>query len=220
MDALISAATQINYFLVLGGTLALAAILAKLFIRNNAGTIKIVGVDVPLNYTWIAMALLTLAHAFYSWSMLVEVARVLKCQNRAMSLAAWVKLTGDADRLRVMFQMAERRPFGLWPLRLFSDFSTVGFHDLLLGMHLLLVASVFAATVRWFRTTSWRLRILTTCAALLLVVANWFVGSQWALLASDLSYTGHGEKRKSVALANFVETHATIQCTISGEMQK
>jgi len=206
---MISAATQINYFLVLGGLLALTAILAKLFIRNNAGTIKIAGVDLPLNHTWIAMTLLTMAHAYYSWSMLVEVARILNCRNPALSIEAWTKLTGDADKLRVMYQMSERHPMSRFPV---SDVSSIGLNDLLLFMHILLVAGVFFATVRWFRTKSWRLRVFTTLAGLLLVLLNWFIGSQWALLASDLARTGRGDARKSVTLANYVASHASVKC--------
>lgn len=215
VDAMISAATQINSFLILGGVLALAAILAKLFIRNNNGTVKIAGVDLPLNHTWIAMSLITLAHAYYAWSMLVEVARLLNCHDSTLSHTAWKELTGDADKLRVMFQMSEREPVTWWPGCLpISNVLTVGFTDTLLIMHTLLVAGVFFATVRWFRVKSWRLRILTTVAALVLVLSNWFVGSQWALLASDLARSGRGEPREAMDLADYVASHADVKCVM------
>lgn len=223
MNGLISAATLINYFLILGGTFALSTILAKLFIRADPRTIKIVGIDLPLNHAWAAMALLTLAHAYFSWSLLVEIESVLSCSKADVSLTAWKNLTSeDAVKLPIMFHMAERHPIH-WSrqgpvqivLRVFSNPFAVNLRDTLLGMHILLVAGVFAASVRWFRTT-WRLRILTTLLGLLLVIANWFVGSQWALLASDLLRTGRGDSREMISLANFVASNSDAQCTVSG----
>lgn len=209
MESMISAATQINHFLVLGGVAALAVILAKLFIRNEAGTVKFAGVEIPLNHAWVAMALLTLAHAYYSWLMLVGVARILYCQDPTLSLAAWMKLTEDADKLRVMYQMSERHPMGWLPV---SNPWKLDWNDPLLIMHVLLVVGVFFATIRWFRTTSWPLRILTTVAGMLLVTANWYVGSQWALLASDLARTGRHARREAVPIERFVTSHVNIRC--------
>jgi len=190
VPGLISAATQVNYFIVTGGLLAMTAVIAKLFIKDGSGTVKFLGFEVPLNHTWLAMALLTVAHVFYAWALLVEIAKVLDCGDASLSNFAWRHLTqNDADKLRVFYHMSERKPLPVGFLNL-SNVSSVGVRDLMMLFHLLFGLAVFAATVRWFRTRTWRLRVWTTLAAILLVAVNWTAGSQWALLSSDLIRQG------------------------------
>src|SRR5215218_5096645 len=211
ISSLITAAAQVNYFIVTGGILALAAIGAKLFIKKDDGTIEVAGVDIPLNHTWLVMALLTVAHIYCACDLMVEIAGILQCGESQLSKSAWNALTRSADKLPIMSHMAERSPLCRGLLCL-SDVRSISFVDRLMVLHILLVLAVFAASVRWLRTSSWRLRILTTLAAVLLVVVNWTVGSQWALLASDLARDGRGEAQEMYALRDQVGVTLGAKC--------
>jgi hypothetical protein len=211
ISGLISAAAQVNSFIIMGGILALAVLGAKLFIKKDAGTVEVAGIDIPLNHTWLIMALLTIAHIYCAFDLMVETAGILKCGELQLSKTAWNALTRDAEKLPFMSHMAERSPLCRgWAC--FSDVRAISFVDRLMALHILLLLGVFAATVRWFRTSSWLLRILTTLVALLLLTMNWMAGSQWALLASDLARDGKGEAQEMYALRDEIVFEFGAKC--------
>lgn len=209
-SGLISAAGQVSYFLVCGGIVAVVGLAAKTFIRNDEGVIDFKGVKIPLNYMWLVMTVLTLAHLFYSWALLVEVSRVLECNDMQLSSTAWRKLTQDAKDLRVLYGMSVREPTSIFGFAL--SMPSAGYKDFLMWLHLTLAFCAFAATIRWFRTQSWRLRILTTVVAVALIAGNWTAGSNWALLASDLSRQGNNDPLRMTELRDFVVKHSGAKC--------
>lgn len=190
-QGLVSVAGQVNSFLVFGGIVALLALAAKFLIKNDEGTVPMGGVDISLNHIWIVMLLLTLAHVYYSWALLVEITRLLECNDKNISKSAWQQLTQDADNLRVLQGLSAREPANLFGA-IFSR-PSASTKDTLMLVHLALAVCVFFATVRWFRTRSWTLRTSTTVVAVALIAINWTAGSYWALLASDLKRHGDNE---------------------------
>lgn len=71
--------------------------------------------------------------------------------------------------------------------------------------HTLLALVIFLATVCWRAPAGWSTRFFTTFAAVMFVAINWWAGSQWALLTSDLARAGRGEP----TMAGDIRAHVT-----------
>ncbi len=202
LEPLKHAAASVNEFLVYGLLFALAVVVTKWAIARD-GKVALGPVELPVAQAWIGILLLTLVHLYFSWSLLVHTSAVLDCARAGWSAQAWQALTGGA--LRLMADMGPRVPMrcGVGGLACSSP-AEVDLSDPLMLAHGALAGLVFMATACWRAPARWPTRLLTTLAALVFVGVNWWAGSQWALLASDLARAGRsnptmaGEIRQQV----------------------
>lgn len=197
-----SAATSVNDFLQVGALAALAAIAACWFAASETGKIKFGPIEIPVSGVSYAIVGLTLLHAFYAWSMLLHTAAVLNCKTAQMSRGAWASITDGS--IRLLFDMGERHPSGCGFGDLVCSVPSISFKDYLMVAHVSLAVLVFFAVVQWRAPARWPTRITSTILAAVLVSANWWIGSQWALLASDLARTGRNEAGEAGAILRTV----------------
>ncbi len=188
LEPLKNAAASVNEFLLYGLLFALAVVATKWLVARE-GKVALGPVELPVAQAWIGILLLTLLHLYFSWSLLVHTSAVLDCARAAWSAQAWQALTGGA--LRLMFDMGPRVPMRCGVGDLFcSSPAAVHLADPLMLAHVALAVLVFLATACWRAPAGWPIRLLTTLAALAFVLLNWWAGSQWALLVSDLARAG------------------------------
>ena len=191
LDPLQSAAESVNEFLIYGALFALAVVAAKLFVARE-GKVEIGPIAFPVAQAWVGVLALTLMHLYFSWSLLVHLSAVLDCGRADWAAEAWHAMTGGGVRL--MFDMGERLPSRCGVgLSVCTSPTAVSLADPLMLAHITLAVLVALATATWRAPARWRTRLLTTLAALVFVAVNWWAGSQWALLASDLARAGRGD---------------------------
>lgn len=210
LSSLESAAKVLSKILIYGGVIAIAAVLAQIF-AGRRGEIEVLGFKIPVAHAWLAMLLLTIGHFFYSEWLTAELTAVLSCADRPFAGDAWERLTGNADELRAFYGMSERKPTQVLGNVNVSSLSSMP-KDLLMWLHVILAIGIFVATIRWFSTRSWSVRIVTTLLAAILLAINWWTGSRWALLASDLPrYSRYEPRLVSSTIKPFIASR-TIRC--------
>jgi hypothetical protein len=210
LSSLESTAKVLSNILIYGGGIAVGAVLAQAF-AGRRGEIEVFGFKIPVGHAWLAMLLLTIGHVFYSEWLTAELTAVLSCADRPFAQDAWETLTGNADDRRALYGMSERKPTQVFGVGNISSLASMP-NDLLLWLHVILAMGIFIATLRWFSTKSWPVRIATTLLAAILLSINWWTGSRWALLASDLPRYSRNEPRLVSSTIKPLIASRTIRC--------
>ena len=228
LHALDSAAEQVSIFMIVGVFAALAIVTVRFFASNaDAVEFEFFGAQfrIPLNRMWIVLVVLTVLHLYYATQLIVIVSGILDCKDAGLAMNAWTGLTGDASDRRLFFKMSERLPvdFGFIPLSV--PFRSARF-DPLMAMHTALALLIFFATLRWRRTHRPGKRFVRSylvprgsslAIAIVLVGTNWIIGSQWALLASDLPRLARNEPQYARNIQAFAVYRLGAECSISAE---
>jgi hypothetical protein len=175
-----ASADWINGLLIFGVGLAGTILLLKLWGHNDVEVWK---VKIKTGQAWTIFALLTVAHAFLTVE-LVEDSYAIFYYHHDLTKSAWENL-----RTLLFFKnMVPRihiRDINLWghPIHIYKI--DVG-HDvaswLIYGGTILLFLAIFD-----FKTKDASRRLFTSFAAALICVANWLIGSQWAVAVSELA---------------------------------
>jgi hypothetical protein len=187
--------TAINGVILLALGTSFAVILAKAF---GGRELSYKGMKVPVDRTWVLLAVLTLVHTFFAWLLLRTVGSFLNCASMDQAAQVWIDLTqrdAISDRL-AFFQMVERARLEGWEvvgiLFLISDVAMLDlFNDPALVVQVAAAALMCLAVLRLFHSTFW-LKLETTLAAIALVAANVIIVSAWALAVSDISRSSAG----------------------------
>lgn len=212
MNSLLTAAEQLNSFLVLGGISAWIVVITKFFERDDY--VQILRVKIPLSHVWIPFLVLTAAHLYFSYFFILRSAQLLECEDVKAISITWARLTeSDAKSLFVFYGMRERSPipiFGALPLISHPESILKG--DVLMAVHILFVFGVFFSTARFFGKVRVMTKVLTSLVGLSLLIINLVAGSQWALVASDLARHARDEPKKMEPILEMVRSFSASTC--------
>jgi len=188
IDRLLNAAELLNGVLVAAWAFAGAVVLLSLLGDAEArkkGVVKVFGVDVPIKHAWVVFCVFTIGHAYWGLAFWQDCQKVL-AKDATVRAQAWEALTGSKlwffHGLVARVQAVERAGFLFYIMNIL-DPTTLLEH----GVAVL----VFFAILR-VRNVSWTIRFATGIAAVIIVVVNWWIGSAWAIMASQLSQSGSG----------------------------
>lgn len=187
VDALVASAGWINAVIITGVALAGVIVILKL---AGKGEFEVWKIPVKTTYAWAIFALLTIAHYYVTVLFRRDCHAILDEGNAALAQAAWDRLSGG--NLLFFHGLVARLQYTEWFVggtryKMFimdpSDPTT----RLAEGAAVL----VFLAIAR-FRGVRWFVRLGTWLAGLLIMIANWQIGAQWAINASFLKLLASG----------------------------
>jgi hypothetical protein len=194
IDALLTSAGQINAVIVGGIILCCAAIGLRLVGKNE---MTVWNVPLKLSYFPLLAVLLTIAHAYTAGLMELRVSDMLSVETDVRQLA-WKKLTTNGP---IIFQgMAPRTLLKSFSLPVIGSIRVYEFSrsDYTTALSLLMAFGVIAAVVASsldFRIANWRMQFLwrrqfaVVIVAVATGLANWTIGSWWAVEISKI-YVG------------------------------
>ncbi|WP_165420815.1 hypothetical protein [Rhizobium ruizarguesonis] len=190
LDALDTAASQINIVVVGGAMLCLVAIGQRLI---GGRTITVHGLTMKTGYFVAIVVLYTVAHYRCAKFMEITVDDLLKTSAETKGYA-WCTLEKNGP---LIFQGMEPRKFlGSYPLPIAgsvevysfpSDFTLVLSLAMVVGLTVaIIVSSPDLGVADWRIQTKWQRKLVVWIAALAFGLANWGIGSWWASEVSKL----------------------------------
>jgi hypothetical protein len=194
VDALLTCASQINY-VVISSVVLCCTVLGLRFVGKDEVTIW--NVPLKLSYFPLLAVLLTIAHAYSAGLLDLRVNDLLGAERELRQLA-WSKLTTNGP---IIFQGMEPRTLVksldlplIGSIRVYqfsrSDYTT----PLSLLMALGAIAAIIASSLdfhftNWRKQFVWRRQFVIVILAVVIGLANWTIGSWWAVEVSKI-YVG------------------------------
>jgi hypothetical protein len=189
-EALLSVAHVLADVVIWGGLLCLTIIVCKFLVRGRAHPeIEVLGLKIDLDYSYVLILGLTLAHAFVTYLFLQGIAHMVISSEGSLAAAAFGKLTQDFEKLTPLFELPRRSAWALLPIPV--SLPRPSGRDPIMWLQLAMAVAIVPAVVRW-RRASHSLRVLTIIASIVLLIANWSIGSLWAIAAGDLKAVSTG----------------------------
>lgn len=176
-DGIISNVKWVNNILTSGFSLAGIIILLKIF---GGTSFSWVGVNFPLNLSWIIFLFLTIAHGYVSSLIYLSIVDLIKKGTAENCNEVYLKITtsgglfvrGMVARNKVRI-IRQRRVYIMSP----NDPSTWIAHIAAIGLFLAIIPFDFHSVLRF---------VLLFIVGIVIVYSNWIIGSFWIILLSGL----------------------------------
>ncbi len=180
---ILTGAKVCSRLLAIGAGFCLATIAGRLF----AGSLSLGGVDVPLNFAWVGLLAITVAHTFTGAFLAQRITAYLPylhLPEQALQVFREVTSSGNPFVFGMRSRALPRRPGGRYhPMSLRDPSAWVAYG---------------AAVVLLLAVAPWRLeagRIVVggwpeVVLAVVLLAVNWWAGSVWMVSLSRLHYLG------------------------------
>lgn len=155
--------------------LSLAGIICLLKFTNKL-TLSVSGVEMPTKWAWTIFIFFTVAHAFTTWRFEQSSQKFSQSSSNIDRQKAFEKITSSGGPW-VRNLVPRRKRGNLYRMK-WSDPSTVFSYS---------VAVVMAISIIQFDINHPKIILVYSAVALVIVVANWLIGSRWAVTLSHLA---------------------------------
>lgn len=178
-------ASALNWFLVSSVAISIAVLSLKMIYPNPEDRklrLPVVNIDVRASYIYPIFIFLSLLHVFFAGRFLRGIAEVILCDNRSLAILIHKDLfiVTSSVTFSGMLEREVVKWLGIpmtWTSSSFGDFAFIG--------QLFFAIVCFLALARW-RGLRFLGRLTFALIAFSLVFANWWIGTQWTLAASDV----------------------------------
>ena len=180
---ILTGAKVCSRLLAIGAAFCLATIAGRLF----AGSLSLGGVALPLNFAWVGLLAITVAHAFTGAFLAQRITAYLPYLHfpeQAVQVFREVTSSGNPFVFGMRSRALPRRPGGAYhPMSLRDPSAWVAYGA---GVILLLAALPWHLESGRIVVGGWTQAVL----AVVLLVVNWWAGSVWMVSLSRLHYLG------------------------------
>jgi hypothetical protein len=186
IDGLLAVAGWINTLVCAGAMLSLVAILS---FAVGMRRFKVLGIDTDLSFFPLALVGLTIGHAYATW-LFVRKCSLLLTEGGTTASDAWMALTNKGGL--IFSEMHPRLltdgigPFD-WSAYVISNADPAAWLTAAFAVVALMAVIITLSTVKVKRLTSMQTRLFSVLVGWTIGLANWLIGSQWAIAASSLS---------------------------------
>ena len=188
IDGLVQVAKWVSTLLLTGSVLCITVV----FLRSlKKSEFKLGQLEIPLRLLPVALVALTTAHAYLTWLLSIKVDALVAIGGATPS-DAWNVLVGKSDAI-IFNGMKPRVHAGSWPL--FGPVYATEVSDPTFWLNLAFAVAVIASVVvsripvKGAGTPPiWHINTLNSLMmGTLLALANWLLGSYWAIRLSELA---------------------------------